>query len=744
MTISETQNRQAQVAQRRAWLAQEKIRYEQLCEQRPDDFQVWWNLGRINLELGLAQGALAGFDQALALSPNHLDVLIAKILACRQGNHLREGLEAAEQAERIAPDNSDVLLHKGHLLRLLGQPQESLAVHERLLGQAGLSVPKRLTALSAKVAILASLDRQEEALAVLAKGLALAPDEPTLLLNKAALLVQLQRYDEAFAYLDGIAQRPPLHFKALANKIRALVSMRRFSEADQLLDELRERYPQRQLEQEFDPFQLPNQIVPEDAAPKHITARGIYLSRFYFARLECDWKDYESVVAELPALLRDDLNRFGSIAGAEPFAFLSLPLDPAFQATVARSRSQHIARHVAPLRETLAYAYPGLEAGERLRIGYVSGDFRDHATAHLARKLFQVHDRTRFEIFGYSLHPNDGSAYWKDIAQACDHFVDLTRLSNVDAARRIAQDGIHILLNLHGYTRFSRTEIFALRPAPLQVSFLGYPGTMGADFMDYIVADRVVLTAEELNCYSEKPIYLPDCYQINDNTQPISSTSMTRAAQGLPDDAFVFCCFNGSQKVDPASTALWMRILKQIPGSVLWLLGNGEKMMNNLRAAFQTQGIDPDRLVFANRVPKAEHLERHRLADLFLDSVVYNAHTTASDALWAGLPVLTLCGQTFPSRVCASLLFAVRLTELITYNADAFERRAMELARKPDALQELRQRLESARLLCALFDTERFAAHLEKAFSMIWTVHAAGQAVRLLEVKPLESRDHAQ
>jgi predicted O-linked N-acetylglucosamine transferase (SPINDLY family) len=734
-------NPQDNAAQRRAWLAQEKIRHEQLCERNPGNFQAWWNLGRINLELGLPQGALAGFNQALSLNPDHLEVLIGKILACRQGNRLQEGLETAARAERIAPDNSDVLLHKGHLLRLLGNQQESLTVYERILALPDLTEQKRLSAVSAKVAILASLDRQEEALAVVAEGLATAPDEPTLLLNKAALLVQLQRYDEALACLDDLAQRPPFHFKALANKVLTLVSARRFAEADQVLDELRGRYPQRQLEREFDPFRVPEPMVAEDAAPKHITARGIQLSRFYFARLDCDWREYEDIVNELPALLQSDLERFGSIAGAEPFALLSLPLEPAFQAAVARARSQHIARHVAPLREKLRFAHPRLETGGRLRIGYVSGDFRDHATAHLARKLFQVHDRRRFEIFGYSLHPNDGSAYWQEISRACDHFVDLTRLSNADAARRIAQDGIHILLNLHGYTRFSRTEIFALRPAPVQVSFLGYPGTMGADFMDYIIADRVVLRPDEAEYYSEKPIYLPDCYQINDNTQPIAATGMTRAAQGLPENAFVYCCFNGSQKIDPASFTLWMRIVRQVPDSVLWLLGHSERMMSNLRRAAQGQGVDPHRLVFAQRLPKAEHLERHRLADLFLDTSVYNAHTTASDALWAGLPVLTLCGQTFPARVCTSLLFAVGLERLITYNINDFEVRAVESAREPAAFMELRQSLASSRLRCALFDTERFVAHLEHAFSMIWTVHATGGTVRVLEVKPSEAID---
>jgi protein O-GlcNAc transferase len=414
-------------------------------------------------------------------------------------------------------------------------------------------------------------------------------------------------------------------------------------------------------------------------------------------------------------------------------------LAPELLLATAKARAEVLEKFVAPLRQPLVLAHAGPTADGRLRIGYVSGDFRDHATAHLTRKLFHLHDRRRFEIIGYTLRPGDGSAYWRDISDACDRMVDLGPLSNREAAERIAADGVHVLVDLHGYTKYGRQEIFALRPAPVQVGFLGYPGTLGGHYIPYLIADEVVLPEDLRACFSEQPVYLPDCYQINDNEQPIAQTGMTRADQGLPEDAFVYASFSTGYKIEPTTFASWMKILQQAPGSVLWLLADNPRMDYYLRRAAGERGVDPGRLIFAKRLPKPEHLERQRLADLYLDTFVVNAHTTASDALWVGLPVLTLCGRTFQARVCASVLYAVGLPELVTYTASDYEALALALALVEDRsrLAGLRERLHVNRLTCPLFDTEGYVRHLERAYELLWWERQAGRPAHPLWVAPI-------
>ena len=355
------------------------------------------------------------------------------------------------------------------------------------------------------------------------------------------------------------------------------------------------------------------------------------------------------------------------------------------------------------------------------------------------QSMVALHDRERFEVFYYALAADDGSTYYRRFATDAEHFVDLTALSNRDAALRIRSDEIDILVDLMGYTRNARTEIFALQPAPVQVAYLGFAGTLGADFIPYIIADPIVLPESELPHFSEQPVYLPECYQVNDRWQPIAETGARRADYGFPEAAFVFCCFNANYKIEPVIFDVWMHILQRVPGSVLWLFEGSEHVPDNLRREAQARGVAPERLVFAPRVPKDRHLERHRLADLCLDTLIYGAHTTASDALWAGVPVLTCCGEAFASRVGASLLTAVGLPEMIVNSLTEYEELAVELATRPQRLTEIRQKLSANRLTYPLFDTERFVRHLEKAFEMMWAVHAAGEAPRPIYVPKLPS-----
>jgi predicted O-linked N-acetylglucosamine transferase (SPINDLY family) len=366
------------------------------------------------------------------------------------------------------------------------------------------------------------------------------------------------------------------------------------------------------------------------------------------------------------------------------------------------------------------------QSRSRITLGYLSADFHAHATAYLIAELFEKHDRERFAVVGYSYGPDDGSSTRRRLVKALDRFVELKDVSFGDSAQRIAADGVDILVDLKGYTGNARTQILALRPAPIQVNYLGYPGTMGAPFMDYILVDDFIVPLEQQPFFTEKLVHLPGCYQVNDGQRAISPHTPSRAACALPEEGFVFCSFNNNYKITPEMFGVWMELMKAVPGSVLWLLEGNRFAPANLRREAESRGVAAQRLVFAPRRSLADHLARYRLADLFLDTFPCNAHTTASDALWVGCPVLTLAGQTFVSRVAGSLLRSLGLPELITTSLDEYFDVALRLARDANWLAELRVRLAANRTTSRLFDAEQFARDLEQAYVTMWQIHMAG------------------
>jgi protein O-GlcNAc transferase len=362
---------------------------------------------------------------------------------------------------------------------------------------------------------------------------------------------------------------------------------------------------------------------------------------------------------------------------------------------------------------------------DRIRIAYVSSDFRSHATSYLIAGMIESHSREKFDVTGIALQPEDPSEIGQRMKRAFGQFIDVSGRTDEETARLIRELEIDIAIDLNGHTRNGRAAIFAHRAAPLQVNYLGFPGTMGADYIDYLIADHTLIPTSSQPYYEEKIIYLPNSYQANDRTRPISSKVFTRADCKLPEDRFVFCCFNGAFKILPDVFDRWMRILSQVNGSVLWLLDDNETAASNLKKEAVKRGISAERLVFAARTSLADHLARHRLADLFLDTLPCNAHTTASDALWAGLPVLTQIGESFAGRVAASLLNAIGLPELITTTPKAYEELAVELAANPERLSAIKSRLASNRLTTPLFDIQRFTRHIEAAYTAIYERHQA-------------------
>lgn len=424
---------------------------------------------------------------------------------------------------------------------------------------------------------------------------------------------------------------------------------------------------------------------------------------FHLRQKQCEWP----VIKPIPGLSEQTLlDSFG------PLGLLALSDDPAIQARAVQTWvARKLPADLPRLSPEQGYRH------QRLRIGYMSCDFRWHAVSILTAELFELHDRTQFEIYGIDFSVDDGGSMRQRVIDAMDHHLPIQALTDEQAAQQIRQHEIDILIDLTGLTSGARYKILAYKPAPIQISYLGFVGSCGMPQIDYVLVDHFVFPEELALYYVEKPLYLPEVYQANDSKRVIGATP-SRAACGLPEDSFVYCSFNGSYKITPEIFAIWMRILKRVPHSVLWLIADNPWAQDNLVKQALRHGVSAERLVFAERVAPADYLARYRVANLLLDTSPYNAGTTASDALWAGLPVLTCPGRTFASRMAGSLLNAVGLQELIAPDWLAYENKAVQLAYEPDELAQYRQRLQTSAQTSALFDTQRFVRNLEQTLKL--------------------------
>jgi len=568
---------------------------------------------------------------------------------------------------------------------------------EELLRREIAAHPDLVDAHNALGVALINQGRPHDALAVFLEAARLDPRSATANNNVANALGDLGRNEEALPYLQKVIEANPELADAHHNLGMALQRLKRHEEAVASLEEALRLAPRMA-------YTLSSLVWNELAI--------------------CKW---DGLAAHVDAL-RTQVRR-GEIA-AEPFVLIA----------VSPSAEEHrlcAERHV---REKLPRRTPLWQGSryrhDRIRLAYLSADYCEHATAYLAAGLFERHDRARFEVIGVSYGHDDRSPMRQRLTRAFDRFVDVHSRGDEETARLLREMEVDIAIDLKGYTSGARPGILSYRPAPVQASYLGFPGTMAAPFIDYILADRFVLPEKHQPDYSEKVVYLPDSYQVNDAARAIAERIPTRAQAGLPHNAFVFCCFNNSYKIMPSMFEVWMKLLREIPESALWLLEDNREASQSLQHCAQASGVDPARLVFAARLAPPEHLARHRLADLFLDTLPYNAHTTASDALWAGLPVLTCAGHTFAGRVAGSLLGAVGLAELVTQNLRDYETLALKLARAPALLAQVRGRLERNRSTAALFDAERFRRHIEAAYQMIWETSQRGERPRGFAVDP--------
>ncbi|MBV9124889.1 MAG: tetratricopeptide repeat protein [Planctomycetes bacterium] len=659
-------------------------------------------LGGALLDEGDVEAATACFRQALAFQPNYEKAHLNLGRALHARGDLEGAARCYREAVRLKPDYAIAHNNLGAVYQSQNRPAEAES-HFREALRLQPTYPEAHFNLG--ITLQARGDPAAGA-ASLAEAIRLRPDYPRAHQQLGRALASLGRGDAAYAsYQEALRLKPDL-----AEAYLDLGSL--------FLEQCMREKARAAFEKAL------------AARPDFPEARACLANVRAWL---CDWTNRE---AELDQLWQETERALaeGRPLAVTPFQALTSGWSGERQLAVARGHAEHVLREVRGLRETLPFTPPAPPGPGRLRLGYLSADFHAHATLHLMQGLFGLHDRQRFEVFAYSLGPDDRSPYRQRVAQDCEHFVDVHGASVADVARRINADGIHLLIDLKGYTGGGRPGVLALRPAPIQVNYLGYPGTMGAGFIDYLISDRVITPPEAAGLYTERLVLLPHSYQVNDHQQPIAPTPVSRTAAGLPERAFVFCCFNNSYKMEPMIFGTWMRILSQVPDSVLWLLSCGETSERNLRREAAACGVPADRLRFTPHLPKPEHLARLRLAHLFLDTYFVNAHTTASDALWAGVPVLTCPGSTFVSRVAASLLTAVGMPELIAADLSQYERLAVDLARRPDDLARLRRKLAGQRTTQPLFDTPRFVRNLERAYQTMWEAHLAGERPRVIVV----------
>lgn len=697
---------------------------------RPSDAGTLYNRAFAFAQLGRHDEALGSFDKVLAIKSDHVNALFnrAGVLAGRR--RYEEAIADFDRLLTVAPRHADALTNRGTLLAQLGRHVDAIASFNRALAVA----PDHVNALTNRGVALKKLLRHREALASLDRALAAKPDHVEAHVNRGNVLLDLHRAEGALASFRRALALAPVDASALTNQAFALHALGRYQDALQSCERALAADPRHDNAFLIRGHTLAKLDRPAEAAasyervlalnPDHRFAFGAALIAH---RAACNW---DGVADMLPAV--EQSIRAGE-AVIPPFTLLGLPLAPAIQLQCAGN----FVGQTLPA-DAKMFQRPERARSDKIRLAYVSGDFRRHPVAYLVAELLERHDRARFEVVGISYGADDGSEERQRLVAACDQFHDVHAREDSDAAALINGLHVDIAIDLGGHTENARTGILRERPAPVQVNYLGYTGTMGADFIDYIVADRIALPFELAPYFTEKIVHLPDCFLVNDTTKSISPDTPSRADAGLPDQGFVFCCFNNSFKISAAVYSVWMRLLASVEGSVLWLPQMNARATENLRAAAAAAGVDPARIVFAPRAPAmADHLARQRLADLFVDTTDYNAHTTSSDALWAGLPVLTCAGATFPGRVAASLLHAVGLPELVTTSLDGYEALALKLARDPALLQSIRRKLDANRLTQPLFDTDRFRRHIEAAYATMLDISQRGEKPRSFSVDPI-------
>lgn len=652
----------------------------------PNDAEAHYNLGVTLNDLGRSTEAEASYREAIRLKPGYARAYGNLGVTLKDLNRPAEAEASYREAIRFDPNLAEAHGNLGNILMDHGRLTEAEVCYREAIrlkpdymkmhGNLGIT--------------LKDLGRLTEAESSYREAIRLKPDSAEVHSNLGNVLKTLGRLKEAEAsYREAIRLKPEIA-EVHGNLGNLFMSVKRY---DHALESSKEAHS----------------LAPD--------LDYILGQKLHCQMMVCDWEHFQSELDQLNSGIEQGKKV------SNPFPILGLV--DSLETELKAAKIYVDAKYPA---SQLVTNFEIRRPEQKIRIGYYSADFHNHATAYLMAELFDAHDPNHFEIHGFSFGPNKNDEMRMRLEKAFDGFHEVSKISDRDIAQMSRDLGIDIAIDLKGFTAQSRTKIFAERAAPIQVNYLGYPGTMSAPYIDYIIADKTVIPENSQAFYTEKVVYLPNSYQVNDSKRVISQKVFTRHDMGLPEDRFVFCCFNNNYKILPETFDGWMRILKAVEGSVLWLFEGNTTAATNLREAAKVRGVDPNRLVFAKSMDLAEHLARHRLADLFIDTFPYNAHTTASDALWAGLPVLTRCGESFASRVAASLLQAISLPELITNSQNDYEARAIALAKTPSELAAIKLKLENNRLTSPLFDGRLFAKHIEAAYTAMYDRYRSGLA----------------
>ena len=677
----------------------------------PNEPSIQYNLAKALADCGSFNESIPHHKKSVELMPDNPEALLNYAIALGALASYEEALNFLDRAILIQPNYAEAFLNRGLILAALNRLEEANTSFESAIRLN----PSSSESYFNKGIVLTKLNKLEEALNDYVTAIHLNPDYLDALLNCGVVLHSLRRFDEAVKAFENVINLNLNHYQAWFNRGVSLKELGRFEEsltsynksielnskyADAWLNKAAVLHEIKCFNESIDAYEEAMRLNPElDWVEGDLLHTKMKI---------CSWDGFDESLIALTDKVRSGERCI------TPFPLLSLVDDGLIQ----KQCSTIYAHSKFPLNSELGPIKKSAEK-EKIRIGYFSADFRNHAVSALTAQLFELHNKNKFEIIAFSYGPDDQSPMRARLIKAFDQFLDVNSQSDRQIAQLARNMGIDIAVDLGGFTTDSRPGIFSYRAAPIQAGYVGYLGTMGSSYMDYLFADKTIIPGEFEEYYSEKIIYLPS-YQVNDLNRKISEEVFSRESLGLPKDEFVFACFNNNYKILPATFNSWMNILKAVSKSVLYLYSDNPSSEANLKKEAEARGVMRDRLIFGGRIDADQYLARYRACDLFLDTAPYNAGTTASDALWAGLPVLTLLGQSFPSRVAASLLKAIDLPELVTRNNAEYEARAIELAKSPDQIRIIKQKLAQNSFTKLLFDTPRFTQSLEAAYIKIY------------------------
>ena len=701
--------------------------YNKAIRLKPNYPEAIFNLGSTYYSMGNLEQAIASYRQAIHIKPSYMEAFVNLGVIFNDLRRYAEAFEYCQSALNIKPDCADAYNNLGNAAKGLGRIEEAISYFNKSIE----IMPDCAETYSNLGNALFDAGSSDKAIACFQKAIELKPEYGEAYNNMGTAFRLQRRLKEAHLCFQKAISLKPGDPEAYHNMGNIYYDQGKYDDASEWYRKAIEIRPnmaesyiqlgitmhwQGKSDASLSCFKKAEQFDPDN--PR------IYMHLIHELQSRCEWKGLESLNRKVDQFTNEAI-RDGRRPDEMPFLNLIRHPDIKMNYEVAKAWSSEISKRVSNYKIKSAVRF-SRKKREKITIGYLSNNFRNHPTSHLVCGLFRLHNRDLFNIYCYSYGDNDNSSYRAQIQNDCDKFIDIKDMDFSEAAKQIYEDRVDILVDLAGYMKENRMDICAVRPAPIQVRWLGHAGTTGADFFDYIITDPIVSPEKFSPYFSEKFIYM-DCYQINNNRQPISDVKMNKQDAGLPAERFIFCSFCTDYKIEPVMFEAWMEILQQVPAGVLWLLEGNGALEKNLRKEVQNCHVNPERLIFAERLSKEDHLRRLSLADLALDTRVVNGAATTSDALWAGVPVVSLRGEHFASRMSYSILNAIGLSELVTPNIEEYKKLAISLANNRDRLSILRNRLAENQKNKMLFDTTGYVHNLEKAFKKIWMNYLEGQ-----------------